>query len=316
MKGHRKGITAALSSAFLLGVVPIFGKFAINAGFSPLAVIALRTSIAAALMLALICLRMRPFLYIYPVGLIGCILAGFINGLGSILYYSALSRLEASLAHMLYSSYPIFVALWLLIDRQPITRMTLVRLLLTVPAVVLLIGAGARAVDLTGALMMIGSAVLYALHLLINQRILYEAPAQTVTLYTLLAMATTVILAFVIGGAKLPLAGAPRAPWWPVVMMGIITFSSRLTLFLGVKHLGGLQTALLGLAELFVTVFLAQLYLGERLSASQWVGAGLLMVSMLLVGFDRLSSQQKRSSSGWLAWLNRPKIPSTDLPWR
>ena len=48
--------------------------------------------------------------------------------------------------------------------------------------------------------------------------------------------------------------------------MALITFFSRLTLFMGIKHLGGLQTALLGLAELFVTVILAQVWLGEHLS--------------------------------------------------
>jgi drug/metabolite transporter (DMT)-like permease len=313
MEGRQKGITAALSSAFLLGVVPVIGKIAINYGFSPLAVIALRTSLAALLMLSVMYLKMRPYLYIYPVGLIGCILAGFINGLGSILYYSALSRLDASLGHMLYSSYPIFVAFWLLIDRQPITRMTLVRLLLAVPAVVLLVGTGIHKVDLIGALMMISSAILYALHLLINQRILYEAPAQTVTLYTLLAMAVTVVLAFLIARPSLP--DPAVTPWWPVIAMGVVTFSSRLTLFLGVKHLGGLQTALLGLAELFVTVILAQIYLNERLTSTQWIGAVFLMMSMILVGFDKMSSH-KHPTTGWLAWLNSPKIPTTGFPWR
>ena len=36
----------------------------------------------------------------------------------------------------------------------------------------------------------------YALHLLINQRVLYEVPAPTVTFYTLLGMAVTVSVAF------------------------------------------------------------------------------------------------------------------------
>lgn len=306
LDGLKKGITAALSSAVLLGVVPIFGKVAINAGFSPLAVIALRTSIAALLMLSLMVVKMRPFLYIYPVGLVGCILAGVINGLGSILYYSALSRLDASLAHMLYSSYPIFVAFWLMLDHQPITRITLVRLLLAVPAVVLLVGTSTHSVDLVGAVMMIGSAALYSLHLLINQRILFEAPAQTVTLYTLLAMAATVVIAFFAGKSSLP---GLTTPWWPVIAMGIITFFSRLTLFLGVKHIGGLQTALLGLAELFVTIFLAQYFLAERLSIAQWIGALLLMASMILVGFDKIGAQ-KRPSSGLLSWLNPPKYPN------
>jgi drug/metabolite transporter (DMT)-like permease len=310
-EGQKKGIAAALSSALFLGVVPIFGKMAINSGFSPYTVIALRTSIAALLMLAVMYIKMRPFFFIYPVGMIGCALAGIINGLGSILYYSALGRLDASLGHMLYSLYPLFVAMWLFIDRQPVTRLTLFRVGLALPAVFLLINTSNRMVDLPGALMMVGSAMLYALHLLINQRILYEVPAPTVTLYTLLAMALTVVVAFLITRPAVPVISTA---WGPVLAMAVITFSSRLTLFLGVKHLGGLQTALLGLAELFVTVLMAGWLLGESLTISQWVGTALLMASLALIGFEKITPH-KRSSSGWLSWLNPPKVAPHDLPW-
>ena len=43
-----------------------------------------------------------------------------------------------------------------------------------------------------------------------------------------------------------------------------MTLLSRVTLFLGVKHLGGLQTALLGLGELIITIFFAHLWLGRH----------------------------------------------------
>ncbi len=315
MKGlsnQKIGITAALSSALFLGIVPIFGKVAITSGISPLTVIAIRTSLAALLMLLAMAVWMRPYFYIYPVGLVGCLLAGFINGIGSVLYYSALSRLDASVGHILYSFYPLFVALWLLLDRQSITKLTLLRLVLSVPAVILLLQTSHGSIDLLGAVMMIASAILYALHLLINQRILYEAPAPTVTLYTLLGMAATVILAssFTIGTQP----PSPMAAWWAVYLMAAITFFSRFTLFLGVKHLGGLQTALLGLSEIFITILLSAIWLGERLSPAQWVGAGLLAVSLLLIGVDR-SPPHKRISTGWLSWLNPTKIATTDLNW-
>jgi len=309
--GHTKGVSAALSSAVFLGLVPIFGKLAMGFQFSPFAVIAIRTTAAALLMLLLMATRMRSYFYIYPVGLIGCLLAGLINGLGSILYYSALNRLDAGIGHILYSFYPLFVALWLILDRQSITRLTGFRLALTVPAVILLIIPSQKSVDLVGAMMMIGAAILYALHMLINQRILYEVPAQTVTLYTLLSMAVTVDLAFLVSGSGFP---ALSAHWWPVLAMALITFFSRLTLFMGIKHLGGLQTALLGLADLFVTVILAQAWLGERFSTLQWIGAVLLMISLFLVSFDKITPQ-KRNTTGWLAWLNPPKISPTDIHW-
>lgn len=309
---RKTGIIAALFSAVFLGVVPIFGKLAFGFGFSPMSVIAVRTTIAALLVLVLMLVNMRQYLYIYPVGLIGCLLAGFTNGVGSMLYYTALSHLDAGMAHMLYSFYPIFVALWLLVDRQVLTRLTILRLALTLPAAALIILPGGEGIDFWGAVMMIGSAVLYALHMIINQRILYEAPAQTVTLYTLMAMALTVDLGFLISPGAMPTFGV--TVWWPVLAMALITFLSRLALFVGIKNLGGLQTALLGLAELLVTVILSQVWLGEHLAPLQWAGAVLLSLNLILVGLDKITPQ-KRSKTGWLAWLNPPKINPTDIPW-
>ncbi len=305
-----RGIRAALFSAAFLGLAPIFGKQAILAGFSWLAVVAFRTILAALLMLALMYFSQRQFFYIYPGGLIGCSLAGLVNGLGSLLYYSARGRIDASLGQILYSFYPLFVAVWLLLEKQKLSRVSFVRLILSLPAVYFLLHTDQKSVDLVGFGMMLGAAALYGLHLLINQRVLYDVPAPTVTLYTLLSMSFVTVIAYLGFDRQLPAQGIP---WWPILALSFVTFLSRITLFMGVKHLGGLQTALLGLAELFVTIFLAHTLLGEHLSSQQWVGAGLLGVSLLLVGFDKILPE-KRLTSGWLAWLRPPDIPR-DISW-
>jgi drug/metabolite transporter (DMT)-like permease len=310
--GRSKGIQAAVASAVFLGLAPIFGKQALLIGFSPLAVVALRTGIAVLLLVGLMAFLQRPFFYIYPVGLLGCFLAGFINGLGSILFYTGLSRIDASIGQLIYSFYPIFLAFWLILDRQPIHLVTALRLGLALPGVFLLVSSGDKPVDVLGAIMMAGSAILYALHLLINQRILFEVPAPTVTLYTLLSMALTVTAAFFVFDPKLP---GLEKNYFPVLGLAGITFFSRITLFLGVKHLGSMQTALMGLGELLITVFSAILFLGETLTPIQWIGAALLAFSLVLVGFDRYTPE-KRNATGWLSWLNPPKIHPNDIPWQ
>ena len=59
--------------------------------------------------------------------------------------------------------------------------------------------------------MMIGAAVLYAMHLPINQRVLYEVPAPTVALYTLLSMSAVVIPAYLLFDRAWPSAQCPLA---------------------------------------------------------------------------------------------------------
>jgi drug/metabolite transporter (DMT)-like permease len=305
--GRDKGIQAALASALFLGLAPIFGRQAIGVyGFSPLAVVAMRTSMAAILLLGIFVLFKRPFLFIYPAGLMGCTLAGVINGLGSILYYQALQHLSASVGQLLYSLYPIFVAIWLTLDGEIPSRLTMVRIILATGAAALLTLGAAADINRIGALMMLGAAALYGLHLPINQRVLYDLPAPTVTLYTLLAMSAVVVPAYFIFNRQWP----NNPILWPVAGLTLVTFLSRLTLFLGVKHLGGMQTALLGLAELLVTLSLGYFWLGEKLTPLQWIGAGCLSITLLLVQFEKGRHPSKSSRGGWLKWLRPPGMPS------
>lgn len=305
-KKQTAGIVAAFSSAVFLGFAPVFGKLAITEGFTPFAVVALRTGFAAAILVIVISLFYPQYLYIFPVGLAGCMLAGAINGLGSLLYYLALERLDASLGQLLYSLYPFFVALWLILDHQPPSRLTFFRIVLATIAVLLLTSVPGRNVDAAGVMMMIGAAVLYAMHLPVNQRVLYEVPAPTVTLYTLLAMSAIVIPAYFMFDRAWP---AVNIPWLPVAGLTFVTVFSRIALFLGVKKIGGMQTALLGLAELLIAIFFSHIWLGESLSLLQWLGALGLGISLILVMYEDHTPPIHSGKTGWLSWIRAPGLP-------
>jgi drug/metabolite transporter (DMT)-like permease len=311
MKSRTKGIYAALLSAFFLGMAPVFGKAAILGGLPPLAVVAFRTLGAALLLLLVITLFFRRFLYIYPAGLLGCLLAGSINGVGSLFYYGALGRIDASVGQLLYSIYPLFLVLWLMLDRQTPSRFTLIRLGLALVAIIFLTQAGSAQVDLIGMGMMLLASALYALHLPINQRVLYDMPAPTVTVYTLLAMSAVVVPVYLFSGISLH--EVQRQVWVPVLFLTLVTFFSRIMLFMGIKHIGGLQTALLGLGELLVTIVLSYYWLGERFTSGQWLGAILLVASLGLVILEKPGVTYRRTG-GWLDWLRPPGIPPISFP--
>jgi drug/metabolite transporter (DMT)-like permease len=195
-------------------------------------------------------------------------------------------------------------------DHQPPSRLTLLRFFLIVPALYLLTRTAHTQVDLVGVLMMLMSSALYALHLPINQRVLYDMPAPTVTLYTLLAMSAVVVPAFML--SKASIFPAATIAWAPLLGITLMTFLSRITLFLGVKHLGGLQTAILGLGELLITLVASNLWLGERLSWQQWIGAALLALSLALIASEKAAPRSK--GGGWLSWLRPPGLPK-DIAW-
>lgn len=286
-----------------LGLTPVFGKQAINLGAHPFWVVTLRTTLAALLLLLGVVLFRRPYLYIYPAGLLGCGLAGGINGLGSIFYYLALQRLDVSLGQLLYSLYPVFLVIWSLLEKQRLRRITYLRLTIAVVGVILLTTTRSTQVDWIGVLFILIASALYALHLPINQRILYDIPAPTVTMYTLLAMGVTSLPFALFGGQKLPAWGVS---WQPVILLGIVTVLSRLMLFLGVKHIGGVQTVLLSIGELVVSIFVSHIWLHETLKPQQWGGALLIALSIGLIAFERIRPERRRPDSNLLRWLKPP----------
>ncbi len=277
----QKGIRAALLAALLLGTTPILGKQAYAGGWNAYSLTALRTGLAAGVMW-LFYLAYKPnrkFIYIYPAGLLISFTAGALNGFSSLLYYNGLTRIDAGLGQMLYALYPLFVIMIRRLDGQRVSNWTKTRLLLALVAVALLVQPGSGQVDWIGVSLMLGAGLFYALHLAVSQRVLYEMPAPTVALYVLSSMTIVVWTAFALHGfGAVTMAGLP-----PMIALAAVTVFSRLLMFLGVKQLGSVQTALLGVTEILVAVCLAILTLGEQLTLRQWIGAVLLIASLILI---------------------------------
>lgn len=296
----QRGLTWALLSPIFLGTVPILAKVAYAVGVDVMTVVAFRTLVAAAMLWLAVLLFKRHLIYSSTPAIISSLIAGGINGIGSIFFYASLVRIDASLGQLINITYLIFVTMMLRIVGQTISLLTLFRMGLAVFAIYLLSVGGIGAPDWMGIGMMTIAAMTYAIQLVLSQRILYDIPAPTMTLYAVTAMAIVVSVAWLLYPADLTAVSATG--WQAIIIMGIVTGLSRLTLFLGVKHLGSLQTALLGVLEVVVSIALAWIFLGERLTLLQWAGAAVLLISILLVRFERGIPK----FVDWWKWLWRP----------
>lgn len=285
------GLIAALLTPILMGAAPIFGKLAIHSGLDPFTLAALRTCLAAAFLWIVYLLFFRQFIYIFPAGLLSTAVVGGVNGLGSLLYYNGLLMLDnASLAQLLNMLYVIFTMLLVRMYGQKISPLSVARAALALVAVYLLTawGQANNVSHWIGVALMIGSAFTYALHVVTSQRAMFEMPAPTMALYALTWMALTVLLARVAYGAFLPLTTAPAIPegWFYVAGLTAVTALSRVTLFSGVRNIGSVQTILLNVGEIAVTLVAAGLWLHELMTPVQWVGVGVLIGSVFLSRWD------------------------------
>jgi drug/metabolite transporter (DMT)-like permease len=291
MEDHRrlKGLIAALTTPLLMGIAPILGKLAIRADVDPFTLAALRTGLAAVLLWVVFLIAFRKYTYIFTAGLLGTLAVGAVNGVGSLFYYNGLELLDnASLAQLLNTLYLIFAMMLTRFDGDRISRMSLLRAALAIVAVFLLTGGARGPVNGWGVAWMILSAFLYALHVVLSQRVMYEMPAPTMALYAMSSMALTVLIAWLVRGGIVGTVWEPVSVtgWEFVVALGVVTAFSRVTLFSGVRSLGGLQTILLNVAELAVTLVAALTFLGERMTLIQWGGAFVMVLSVVLSRWD------------------------------
>jgi drug/metabolite transporter (DMT)-like permease len=283
-----------LLSPIFLGMAPVLGKAAIAGGSDPFTVAAVRTVLAAAILWIVYFLFARQFIFIFPAGLLGCVIVGTVNGIGSLMYYGGLGALRnASVAQLLNSTYLIFVVILARFSGQPITRRTVARVLLTMIAIMLLTGGFQAASDWLGIGLMIGNAILFAGTVVLSQRVLYEMPSPTVTLYVMTTMAVVVVMA----RAVYRLEWLPQSPSaiLPIVVLGLTTAASRLTLFAGVKKMGSLQTVLIGILESVVALGLSFVFFGERFTPVQVVAIVIMLTSLFLVRGNDMEQQHMQA---------------------
>lgn len=300
------GIFAALATPLFLGMAPIFGKVALDAGADPFTVAALRTIVAVLALWLVYIIFFRRYIFIYPAGLMGCVVIGAINGVGSLFYYSGLESLDASLVQLINGSYLAFAVLISRLGGQKINTRTLMRVGMTLFALVLITGLSAERIDPIGVGFMLANALMFAATVVLSQYVLYEMPAPTAALYILTTMGVLVTMVWLAIGSPLPIepsivlaplsaeafatVASPTSSALllaliilPIVALGITTALSRLAMFASVKFLGGMQTAVNAALEIAVALLLSFVLLGDVLTAGQWAGVAVLIASILLV---------------------------------
>jgi drug/metabolite transporter (DMT)-like permease len=274
------GLLLVSFATLCFSVAPIMIKVGLTS-VDPIILIALRLLISAG-----VCWIVFPLVWpgiwrIDAPGMAICTAVAAANAASLACYYVALTRIEASVASMIFSLYPLVAFMLLRLRGNRIPRHDLARLGIGLAGTYLLIGVGAP-VDPIGALLVLGTTIGYALHVALIEWHLHAYRSQQVVLYVISLMALMLtVVGLLRGGAWRPL---DAIGWGAVLGTALVsTVAARLTLFAGVKRIGSGQTALFAPVESLLAVLWAYLFLGERLSSVQWLGGALILGSAALV---------------------------------
>jgi drug/metabolite transporter (DMT)-like permease len=279
-KDQATGLGLVLLAILSLSIAPTLIKIGLAAEVGPIALLALRFLVAAIAFWIFFPLIRRSALSIDRRGLLSCAAVALANTTSLICFYLAAERIDASVAIMIFSLYPLVALLLLATRGESITRRTVLRLTLAGAGVYLLIGIGGK-VDNGGLLLALGTAIAYAAHMVLAQWLLADYPPQTVALYTV-----TTIAVFMIGiWSFQPHSWQALSPsgWAVILVTGLVsTFVARLAMFAAIHRIGSGQVALMGPLEVLLGVAWTQIFLDERLSALQIIGGLFILISATL----------------------------------
>jgi drug/metabolite transporter (DMT)-like permease len=216
--------------------------------------------------------------------LIGLGLGAAGYSLQSGLYFAAIERLDVSMVALLLYTYPAFVTVAaLLLGRATPTVRTWVALAIASAGLVLvLLAAGTGAFDLAGALLSLAASLTYTTYTLVSDRIIGEIEPLALSMLVLTgATATFAVAGLVTGSLDLALSG--EAWMWLVLIALVSTVVAVSAFFAGLRRVGPSEAAILSTFEPPVTVALAYMALGERLTWLQLVGGGMVLAAVVLL---------------------------------
>lgn len=289
-----RGLLLLLIASLCFGSSGVIGKPAMTAGLGPEQVAAARIGIAALVMLTCVAL-LRPSLLrvrreqwrlLIAYGLLG--VAGV-----QLLYFVAASRIPVGVAILLEFTSPVLVALWVRFVRRvrlPWLMWLGIACALTGLAMVARIGGGLT-LDAIGLLAGAGAAVCSAAYFLLGERgVAEQHPLGMVTWgMTVGGIGMCIVAPPWTWPGEVVTASAELGPWQPpvwVLLLAVALLSTVLAYSAGtasLRHLPAATASVLALVEPLIATAAAWLLLGEALTWSQILGAGILLGGAALV---------------------------------
>ncbi len=278
-------ITFVVLATIALAFKGVFAKFAYNAGMSVDTLLLLRFGIAAPLFWVGVYFLARHTAPLNWAQWKACIFAGAMFFVATYCDFTAISLIGVSISRLILFTFPIIVMLInaVMIRKAPSLHQWGVFFVTYLGIALVMAPHGLQTLahfDWTGAAWAMGCAVTYAIYLIASQQIMqtlgsvrFTAASGTVTMAIMVAV---IPVSVGVDNLTFPDEGV----FWSACIAVGCTVIPFFMLFEGIKRCGATQTSLISLSGPVITIFLAWLLLGEKLSFVQTFGAFLTIAGV------------------------------------
>ncbi len=310
------GLVAMLLSCAAFGTAGPFAKALIGAGWSPGAVVLVRISGAALLLL--------PFTLWTLRGRWGAVrrdlpLAGLYGTLAvaaaQLGYFQAVERLTVGVALLIEYLGIVLVVLWVwLLTRRAPHRLTLLGIVLAIAGLVLVLDVtGQSTPDLVGVLWALLAATGLAGHYVLAARetrlpaLAFAGLGLGAGALVLVALGLTGVIPMDTGGDVVDVSGHAIPVWLAFAELVVVAAVAAYVLgIIGARHLGSTLASFVGLSEVMFAVLFAWLILGELPGPVQLVGGAVLLGGVLAVRLGENDRQREDAAAAQQADFNVP----------
>lgn len=277
MNVKAKGYVLGVIAAATYGMNPLFALPLYEAGMNPDSVLFFRYLFAIPVLGMMIKLRGRDFKLkrkeIFPL-----IIMGLLVALSSLTLFQSYNYMAAGIASTLLFVYPIMVALIMaFLFKEKLTLQTILCIMLALGGIALLYkGEDGSVLSLTGVMLVIASALSYAIYIVaVNRPLLREIATLKLTFYVLV-FGLSLFLVRVDFGASLHVVDTWYL-WGNLVALAVFpTAISFLCTTQAIQYIGSTPTAILGALEPLTAVFFGVTIFGEPFTVR--VGCGIMMI--------------------------------------
>ena len=303
------GLGAAIASSAAFATSGAFAKSLLIGGWSPGAVVTLRITIAAVVLLVptLWVLRgrwgvlRRSARLVIGYGLTG--VAGC-----QVAYFYAVSHLSVGVALLLEYLAPVLIVGWLWLRHgQAPRRLTVSGVILAMAGLMLVLDvAGGMRLSTAGVLWGLTAAVSLVLYFLITAQVDEELPPIALAGSGLTVGALVLWAAALVGvldttrGSSTVIVGSASVPWWvPILVISIVAAAfAYVAGVAAVRMLGAKVASFVALSEVLFAVLFAWLVLAELPTPIQLVGGVLIVAGLIAVRADEARGQREGGPDG------------------
>jgi drug/metabolite transporter (DMT)-like permease len=320
---RRVGIALCLVSAAGFGSLAIFGKQAYAGGLGVVEVLALRFGIAGPLLVALAVAGGRTLRLPRPVAvrLLGLGAIGY--AVQSTLFFTALTRISASLAGLLLYLYPALVTVGaVVLGRHRLDRATVLGVVLALGGVALVLGLPAATPDPLGVALALAAACWYTIYILVAEYLLRGVDPLVASAHVACGAACSFLAAAGVVGLE-GLAGARPGGYAAAAAMAVLGTAVALGTFIaGIARVGSAWASIVSSFEPVCTVALGVAVLGDPLGAGTVLGGVAVVAAAMLLpllGRDQETiGSSRRGSPGDVDGAASPVVSTmlNDVPRR